>query len=501
MALGAGCTLPTATATFNCTTNKIDVSVTNVGSGGYTLTVEGTALSATITTTGTYSLGPLATTQTYTVIAADGSGCEGFINFIYPDCYTPAGGCSDIINDGGFEQAANTTWTDVTTCGTAEIVDPLLPLAGAQSAWLGGWGQACTTSIEQSVTIPSGNTVTLYFWLLLGVCDSANDVFTVSVDGTTVYTKTASGTDCGGEWKRYSVNLSSYANGAAHTIKFQAVEVATNGTHSNFFLDEVTLESCGTPPTYDCPALNLNIGDPCDDGNANTTGDVVNANCVCQGTFGGNCPSDYTLINTETGTADYETDGNIISISIIESGATVDYDAGTYVDMLSGFWAKAGCNLQAFIDGCNGSGGILMPKPEPDVAAKSLGTQSSDAAMGGTPNFHKSSKMTAVKGIKAKKMAAKNTAANALNNKATLVASPNPSHESSNIIFSIPTDDEVSIEMYDIQGRLVKTVFKGWLSGNVENNIVLPTQQLQAGVYILRLHSNQSQKTLRLIVE
>ena len=41
----------------------------------------------------------------------------------------------------------------------------------------------------------------------------------------------------------------------------------------------------GQPNTLpDCPNLNLNIGDPCDDGDASTTGDVVLADCTCVGT-------------------------------------------------------------------------------------------------------------------------------------------------------------------------------------------------------------------------
>ncbi len=46
---------------------------------------------------------------------------------------------------------------------------------------------------------------------------------------------------------------------------------------------------CEGTQTFDCPALGLNIGDPCDDNNANTTGDVVTANCVCAGTLANDC--------------------------------------------------------------------------------------------------------------------------------------------------------------------------------------------------------------------
>jgi hypothetical protein len=40
--------------------------------------------------------------------------------------------------------------------------------------------------------------------------------------------------------------------------------------------------SCTNP--VDCPALGLNIGDACNDGNANTENDTVGADCVCAGT-------------------------------------------------------------------------------------------------------------------------------------------------------------------------------------------------------------------------
>ena len=41
----------------------------------------------------------------------------------------------------------------------------------------------------------------------------------------------------------------------------------------------------GTPIiTYDCPDLQANIGDACDDGDPNTENDMVNADCGCAGT-------------------------------------------------------------------------------------------------------------------------------------------------------------------------------------------------------------------------
>ncbi len=77
------------------------------------------------------------------------------------------------------------------------------------------------------------------------------------------------------------------------------------------------------------------------------------------------CPDDYAtggngaLMGTETGVADYETDGSIHSTQIIDATAIVDYDSGTDIELLPGFETILGAVFYAFIDGCdNGGGGV-----------------------------------------------------------------------------------------------------------------------------------------------
>lgn len=45
------------------------------------------------------------------------------------------------------------------------------------------------------------------------------------------------------------------------------------------------------PELFDCPTLNLNIGDTCDDGDINTQNDVVTEDCRCAGTVEVECPA------------------------------------------------------------------------------------------------------------------------------------------------------------------------------------------------------------------
>ena len=59
-------------------------------------------------------------------------------------------------------------------------------------------------------------------------------------------------------------------------------------------------------PEFDCPLLVANMGDSCDDGNAGTTNDTVDATCVCMGTPVGSCTGTEVelLITTDANGAD-----------------------------------------------------------------------------------------------------------------------------------------------------------------------------------------------------
>ena len=52
-----------------------------------------------------------------------------------------------------------------------------------------------------------------------------------------------------------------------------------------------TTQCISCPLPFDCPSLEANIGDPCDDGNAGTENDIITADCVCIGEIIYDCPS------------------------------------------------------------------------------------------------------------------------------------------------------------------------------------------------------------------
>jgi CotH kinase protein/Chitobiase/beta-hexosaminidase C-terminal domain/Lectin C-type domain/Secretion system C-terminal sorting domain/HYR domain/F5/8 type C domain/Divergent InlB B-repeat domain len=125
-------------------------------------------------------------------------------------------------------------------------------------------------ALAQPIITPSGNTLTTnaassYQWFL-------NDV---SISGATNQRFTATVT---GQYKVEIVN----AEGCRASSNNLAVTVT---------------------PTWNCPAILKNFGDPCDDGNSLTINDIIQSDCTCRGTFSGagvtlQCPANITLAAT-----------------------------------------------------------------------------------------------------------------------------------------------------------------------------------------------------------
>lgn len=65
---------------------------------------------------------------------------------------------------------------------------------------------------------------------------------------------------------------------------------------------------------------------------------------------------------------------------------------------------------------------------------------------------------------------------------------PNPFNNATNFSFQIPTDDYVELNLYDIQGRLVKSIESGFKKAG-EYKIKLNLSGLQAGLYFYRLET------------
>ena len=153
-----------------------------------------------------------------------------------------------------FEAGSGSAWTESSTpmVGNPIINDLGAPQSGTFSAWLGGYASVQTLSISQDIMYPVTGNVILTFSYVIGVCDSPDDYMEVSVDGTPVLTLVCDGTTA--NWVEQSVELGP-ADGNVHTLTFSSYQSATNGTHTNFFVDDVSVNGCAE----DCPDATFTV--------------------------------------------------------------------------------------------------------------------------------------------------------------------------------------------------------------------------------------------------
>ncbi len=178
----------------------------------------------------------------------------------------------NIIVDGGLEAtdpdtAENPNWQGTSTAfGTPLCSDQLcgqlpsaMPRTGTFWAWFGGVNDLDTVedaTLSQTVTFPAGATsVTLRFYLRIGrVAPPLTDTLVVQVDGAT-QTTFSEVTGPEGAYAQRTVNLTSFANGAPHTIKFFYHHPA-NGGEADFNVDDITLDVvCGAATAKDSIGL------------------------------------------------------------------------------------------------------------------------------------------------------------------------------------------------------------------------------------------------------
>jgi hypothetical protein len=174
------------------------------------------------------------------------------------------------IEDGGFEAGSpNPYWDEtstnfgsplcsVATCGTGGGTGPY---SGAWWAWFGGISALAEDgSVEQSVTIPAGSSATLEFYLEINAANTTG-YLRVSVDGDQLFEATQADAASYGTYKLVTLNVSAYADGSAHLIRFDSSTDAGAGP-TNFFVDDVCLTVEGsTPKRKDLSWLLLLLGD------------------------------------------------------------------------------------------------------------------------------------------------------------------------------------------------------------------------------------------------
>lgn len=183
--------------------------------------------------------------------AISGDGCSD-------TCQVEAGySCTDpvaanvtnLVLDPGFEAGPfGGEWVESSTnFGTPVCDDDDCGYAngarsGAYWAWFGGIGGVVEEGwVSQVIGIPSTATE-LRFWIRVPDCNPPDDFFEVRVDETNTFTIFSDDSLCGGVYAEQSVDISEWADGADHTIKFYSATVSNDvEAFTSFFLDDVSL--------------------------------------------------------------------------------------------------------------------------------------------------------------------------------------------------------------------------------------------------------------------
>jgi len=154
---------------------------------------------------------------------------------------------ANILGDGGFEAGTpNTYWSEyssnfgtplcsVATCGFGN------GYSGDWWVWFGGISGVVETGyVDQSVIIPSG-TATLSFWLAIpsaGVPGFMN----VSMDGNVLFSVTEADASSYTSYQQVVLDISLYADGGMHTLRFSST-TESGDSSTSFFVDDVVLDS------------------------------------------------------------------------------------------------------------------------------------------------------------------------------------------------------------------------------------------------------------------
>ncbi|MFF3447785.1 hydrolase [Streptomyces sp. NPDC002667] len=151
---------------------------------------------------------------------------------------------AQLLANPGFESGA-TSWT--ATSGVVTNSSSEAARTGSYKAWLNGYGSANTDTLSQAVTIPSGCSATLSFYLHVDTAETSTTTAydtlkaqVVNSSGTVLSTlATYSNLNAASGYTQRSFSLGSTYAGQTVTIKFTGVEGSTLQT--SFVLDDTAL--------------------------------------------------------------------------------------------------------------------------------------------------------------------------------------------------------------------------------------------------------------------
>jgi hypothetical protein len=214
------------------------------GTAPYTWTASGLPTGLSISSSGLIS-GTPTTAGTFSVsaTATDSASASGSTSFTWTISTSGGGGgCTSPgqkLGNPGFE-SGNTVWSASAGVIGQNGSQGEATHSGTWNAWLDGYGTTHTDTVSQSVTIPSGCSATLSFYLHIDTSETTTstqyDKLTVKAGSTTV--ATFSNLNKGTGYTQHSYNVSSLA-GQTVTLTFTGTE--DSSLQTSFVIDDTAL--------------------------------------------------------------------------------------------------------------------------------------------------------------------------------------------------------------------------------------------------------------------
>ncbi|MEM6319576.1 MAG: 3-coathanger stack domain-containing protein [Bacteroidota bacterium] len=229
----------------------------------------------------------------------------------------------------------------------------------------------------------------------------------------------------------------------------------------------------------------LQMGQSCDDGDANSVNDRYDEHCNCIGEgVGFSACGEENLVqeNIILSKEDYRAMTTIESKAIVNAGSNVTMTAGESITLQAGFHATAGSTVRAMIGNCESESVALVDNAEA-LGFSRVADESEDLTE--AVSLAKSDKSTLAPmdvGVMG------------------LAVFPNPTESWTTFQFNLPRQSAASLCIYTTEGKQVTCLVTNTIFSEGTYTKEFPAQRLAAGMYLVTLQTEQEVISKRLIV-
>ena len=313
-----------------------------------------------------------------------------------------------------------------------------LPATGTTTRTSTQWWQVnpATGAVQQVGRIDDGSGGTSEYYQSIGVNNYSDVVVTYSIYNATYYQSAAYNFRNGGD------AAGSLPNGVFYSSGGSADADGRGGDYSQ----------CAVDPLDD---QSIWVVNQVPNGNWETRLSLIPGyfGCITDATFGNNVWRGYTK---------NEASNSITSAEMIQAPSVVDYDAGAYIVLTTGFEAKEGSYFAAIIEGCGNYRTPTYKKP-PMELAKPI------EAAEGLVEMNK------------------------------VIAYPNPATNSFRVRYNLEVQDQVRITLFSSDMKPIKTFELSKRPQGI-NTETIDVSKIPSDIYFVKFESNKISKTIKVAV-